>query len=78
MFASILLARGSEIGHPDPTLAVDVAYGIYAAVVRGALVFGQEHELYDDMTNQTVVQELKRALTLYLRGEAPAQEVVSE
>lgn len=78
VFVSMLLAHRGEIGHPNPALAIDVAYGIYAAVVRGALVFGQEHELYDDMTNQTVVEELKRALILYLRGEAPAQEVASE
>jgi AcrR family transcriptional regulator len=73
VFISMLLAHRSEIGHPDPELAINVAYGIYAAVVRGTLVFGQQHELYYDVTDQTVVQELKRALTLYLRGEGSAQ-----
>jgi hypothetical protein len=72
VFATILLAHRDEIGHPDPALAVDVAYGMYAAVVRGVLVFGPQHELHYDISDQTVVQELKRALTLYLRGEASA------
>lgn len=73
VFSALLLAHRAEIGHSDPALAIDVAYGMYAAVVRGTLVFGQQHELYYGMTNQTVVRELKRALTLYLRGETPAR-----
>jgi AcrR family transcriptional regulator len=68
VFSSILLAHRAEIGHPEPLLAIDVAYNMYAAVVRGGLVFGERHELYYDMSDRTVVQELKRALTLYLRG----------
>ena len=32
VFSSILLAHRDEIGHPDPALAVDVAYTMYAAV----------------------------------------------
>ena len=69
VFSSILLAHRAEIGHSDPILAVDVAYGVYAAVVRGTLVFGMQHELYyHDMASQTVFDELKKALTLYLCG----------
>lgn len=67
----VLLAHRDEVGHPDPVLAIDVAYGIYAAVVRGRLIFGLEHELYYGITNQTIYSELKQALTLYLRGERP-------
>lgn len=72
VFTSVLLGYRAEIGHPDPVLALDMAYSIYAAVVRGTLVFGMQHELYYDLAHQTVFQELKRALTLYLRGETPA------
>jgi len=68
VFASILLAHRKEIGHPDPVLAIEMAYGMYAAVVRGTLVFGQQHELYYDLSDQTIVREVKRALTLYLLG----------
>jgi AcrR family transcriptional regulator len=67
----VLLAHRDEIDHSDPVLAIDVAYGIYAAVVRGRLIFGLEHELYYGIANQTIYSELKQALTLYLRGERP-------
>jgi len=50
-----------------------MAYGMYAAVVRGTLVFGLQHELYYyEIAYQAVFVELKRALTLYLRGEPSA------
>jgi AcrR family transcriptional regulator len=68
-FTEILLAHRDEIGHPDPTLAINVAYGIYAAVVRGRLVFGTEHELYYGIDSGVLYSELKQALTLYLRGD---------
>ncbi|MBN1632000.1 MAG: TetR/AcrR family transcriptional regulator [Thermoleophilia bacterium] len=71
VFTAVLLEHRAEIGHADPVLAIEVAYGLYAAVVRGTLVFGQRHELYIDVSNKTVLDELKCALTLYLRGEAP-------
>lgn len=72
VFSSILMEHRSEIGHADPIQAINVGYGMYAAVVRGTLVFGWQHELYYDMSNQTVVEELKHALTLYLYGDTPA------
>ena len=62
-------AHSDEIGHPDPSLAISVAYGMYAAVVRGRLMFGAEHELYYGIDSATLYRELKKALTLYLRGE---------
>lgn len=72
VFSEVLMAHRDEIAHPDPALAIDVAYGMYAAVVRGHLVFGPEHELYYGITYETLYEELKRALTLYLKGEATA------
>ncbi len=69
VLSEILMAYREEIGHPDPALAIDVAYGMYAAVVRGRLIFGLEHELYYGIGNTAFYGELKRALTLYLRGE---------
>jgi hypothetical protein len=41
--------------------------------VRGRLIFGLEHELYYDVDSETLYEELKKALTLYLRGENPPQ-----
>jgi AcrR family transcriptional regulator len=68
-FSEILLVHSDEIGHPDPSLAISVAYGMYAAVVRGRLMFGAEHELYHEIDSATLYRELKKALTRYLRGE---------
>ncbi len=69
VLVSVLLPHKDEIHHPDPVLAIYMAYGMYAAVIRGSLVFGIEHELYSTISDQTVVVELKQALTLYLKGE---------
>ena len=64
----VLLGHRDEIGHPDPVLAISMAYGMYAAVLRGRIVFGQEHELYYGIDSTTIFTELQRALYLYLRG----------
>ena len=69
VFAAVLMAHKDEIGHADPMVAIEMAYGLYAAVVRGTLVFGEQHELYNDMSNQTIVAEVKRAIILYLHGD---------
>ena len=71
VFTQIMMRHTAEIGHPDPELAVNVAYGMYAAVIRGRLVFGPEHELYYEIDSTTLYRELKQALMLYLRGEQP-------
>ena len=71
VFVTVLLPHKDEIHHADPVLAINMAYGMYAAVVRGALVFGLEHELYSTISDQTMVGELKEALTLYLKGGEP-------
>ncbi len=42
---------------------------MYAAVVRGLLIFGQEHELYYGMDYLTLYEELTKALVRYLRGD---------
>ncbi len=68
VFASVLLAHREEIGHTDPSVAIAMAYGLYAAVVRGTMVFGLHHELHQDIADPIIASEIKRALTLYLRG----------
>ena len=69
MFSDVVMRHDAEIEHKDPQLAVDIAYGMYAAVIRGRLVFGAEHELYYGIDSPTLYAELKQALYLYLRGE---------
>ncbi len=73
-FTDILIVHSDEIGHPDPSLAINVAYGMYAAVVRGRLMFGAEHELYYGIDSPTLYRELKQALTLYLKGDRDARD----
>lgn len=68
VFSEIMMRHADEIGHEDARLAVDIAYGMYAAVIRGRLVFGAEHELYYGIDSPTLYNELKQALYLYLRG----------
>ncbi len=72
VFASVLLSHRDEIGHDDPHVAIEMAYGMYAAVVRGTLVFGSQHELHYDVSDQTIIREIKSAITLYLHGETQA------
>jgi hypothetical protein len=68
VFSEVVMRHSAEIGHDDPKLAVDIAYGMYAAVIRGRLVFGAEHELYYGIDSPTLYRELKQALILYLKG----------
>jgi AcrR family transcriptional regulator len=68
-FSEVVMRHAAEIGHEDAQLAVDIAYGMYAAVVRGRLVFGAEHELYYGIEGATLYGELKEALVLYLKGD---------
>jgi AcrR family transcriptional regulator len=68
VFAAELLNHRDEIGHDDAKMAIDVGYSMYTAVVRGTLVFGTQHELHEDLSDETVVREVKRAITLYLHG----------
>jgi AcrR family transcriptional regulator len=67
-FGKIIMRHSAEVGHDDPALAIDIAYGMYAAVIRGRLVFGSEHELYYGIDSTVLYRELKEALVLYLRG----------
>jgi hypothetical protein len=67
-FTDIVMPHAAEIGHDDPRLAVDIAYSMYAAVIRGRMVFGSGHELYYGIDSQTLYRELKQAIVLYLKG----------
>jgi AcrR family transcriptional regulator len=67
-FTGIAMAHSAEIGHEDKKLAVEIAYGIYSAIIRGRLVFGSEHELYYGIESQTLYRELKQAIVYYLIG----------
>jgi hypothetical protein len=68
-----LMVHQREIGHTDPVLAIDMAYAIYAAVIRGGLVFGENTSSTPHRT-QTMMRELKSALTQYLRGHSQPEQ----
>ncbi len=69
----LLAPYRGEIGHSDPDLAIDSAYAIYSSTMRGRLVYyGSANELQFGVTDDVLFGDLKRSLTLFLRGSAPA------
>jgi AcrR family transcriptional regulator len=58
-----------EIGHSDPDLAVDEAYAIYSSTMRGRLVYyGSANKMQFGVTDDTLFNDLKESLALFLRG----------
>lgn len=66
--AAVLLPHREEIGHDDPESAVEMAFAMYSGLLRDRLFLGPEHVLYYGIGNEETFGELKKAITLYLRG----------
>jgi AcrR family transcriptional regulator len=62
-----LLVHRAEIGHPEPELAVQVAFSMCMAVMRGRLIYGEAAELQGRFDDEVLVRELTVALAAYLR-----------
>ena len=70
IFESTMLEHRANITHPDPELAVDVAYRfVYSAIAR-RITHGSTFESDRDLSDDQLVRELARAAADYLLGSA--------
>jgi AcrR family transcriptional regulator len=68
---ALLLPHADEIGHPDVEAAIGSAYSIYTVTMRGRLIYyGSPFEAQFGPTDDSMFDDLKDALALYLRGPA--------
>lgn len=66
LFSRAILARREDIGHPDPALAVDIAWRmVYCAIARW-ITHGSKFESGRSLSEKTLVRELARAAADYL------------
>ncbi len=66
-FKAVVLARTSEIGHPDPQLASDVVYRMVYDVLSRHVMYGPTFESDTGRTWEELVEELIEAAVAYLR-----------
>jgi AcrR family transcriptional regulator len=66
VFAELLLARRAEIRHPDPELAVDVAYRLVYDTLARRIMRGATFESSRVIEWDALVQELGRVCASYL------------
>jgi AcrR family transcriptional regulator len=69
--AELLAPHRSEIGHPNPEIAIDTAYAIYSSTMRGRLVYYASATAAQFGLNEaTLFLRLRQSLSLFLRGPA--------
>lgn len=70
LFESAVLGHRENIAHPDPELAVDIAYRfVYSAIAR-RITHGPTFESDREISDDRLVRELARAAADYLLGSA--------
>ncbi len=65
-FESAILARREDLGHPDPDLAVDVAYRMVYCTIARRITHGPKFESTRPVSDKRLVRELARAMADYL------------
>lgn len=77
---TLLAPHRDDIGHADVSLAIESAYAIYASTMRGRLTYSTAaDDTQLGVTDNVLFEDLKRALTLFLRGPAkPARPNTSK
>jgi AcrR family transcriptional regulator len=76
---ALLAPHRSEIGHPDPELAIDTAYAIYSSTMRGRLVYYESAAAAQfGLNDETLFVKLRHSLALFLRGSGEATLMTSE
>src|SRR5438034_11848263 len=72
-FETLLLSRRREITHPDPELAVDVAYRMAYCTVARQVMYGPTFEAQRAVDWDDLVQQLGVACTSYLLATPAAR-----
>jgi AcrR family transcriptional regulator len=67
-FEQLLLTRRDEIAHPDPELAVDVAFRMAWGTLARQIMYGPTFESQRTVAWDTLVAELGNACAAYLLG----------
>jgi AcrR family transcriptional regulator len=67
-FEQLVLTRRDEIVHPDPELAVDVAFRMAWGTLARQIMYGPTFESHRVIAWDTLVAELGRACAAYLLG----------
>ncbi len=72
-FRALLLERRAELTHPEPELGVDVSYRMAFSTFARRVMYGPVFESRYRMTWQELVDQVVRAVTLFLLGTVPAR-----
>jgi AcrR family transcriptional regulator len=66
LWESALLRHRAAVKHPDPELAIDVAYRMVYCTIARRITHGNTFESDREITDQDLVRELARAVADYL------------
>ncbi len=66
VFSDAVLERREDIGHPDPELAVDVAFRIIYNTIARWITHGSKFESSRNVSEKDLVRELAHAVAAYL------------
>ena len=70
-FESALLEHRDELAHPDPELAIDIAFRFVYDTLARRISHGAKFESDRDLSDEELVRELARAAADYLMGPEP-------
>jgi AcrR family transcriptional regulator len=71
VFAAALLEHRDELAHPDPEIAIDVAFRMVYCTLARRITHGDRFESDRELPDDRLVQELATAAADYLTGAPP-------
>jgi hypothetical protein len=66
VFRLAVLEHPEDVGHPDPELAIDVAFRMMYCTIARRITHGPHFESRRDVSDEELVVELSRAIADYL------------